>query len=222
MTQSSRSLPPAPLLAMNTLARTVRFVLLALMAGAWLALGLFFPRSLLLLNVWGIGVFVAVLLQARSRHSGPGARQFRRSRRSLKITLNRADDSPRWSYPILDYRWRPRGDDRMDFGGRLDITNSNVYLTTRYTYALLLGMPLALPSYLIPLTAVISVHLATGEEPDLAPSRLFRVAFRVRPSPTLLVRTTNGGVCRISFASSQEANECTAVLTRILNVPEEP
>jgi hypothetical protein len=98
----------------------------------------------------------------------------------------------------------------MEWLGRLDITDLSIYLRPRYVFWMLLGIPLFLPSYRIPLGSIREVH----DRPPDPPSGLFRILGK--PSgATLEVVTDSGSRCLLEFASLSEATAARAALTKV-------
>lgn len=158
-----------------------------------------------------LGILGLVVVQARMAVATRDAAPYAKSSRAIAVELLATDDSDvGLRCTVLDYRWRPRKpNDQMDWLGQVDITRSALYLRPRYTYAVLLGIPLFLPSYRLPLGSIMEVRAV--QEP--APPRVFRL-LRKRTSEALEITMENEAKCLLAFRSVADAQAAREALSR--------
>ena len=156
------------------------------------------------------GIFALVVIQARYRVVDRRAKPYVAPR--LRVTAELRQISPaqrRITWAIRGYRWKARRPtDQIDWLGQLDVTESAVFLRPRLVLFILLGVPLFLPCYRIPLTDILQVSVQEDDRP--------LAVFRLLGSTTsrrLAIRTNAGATCFVEFAPTSDVHKIREIIS---------
>ena len=156
-------------------------------------------------------IFVLIIARERYRVSTRQASCYKLARSHVVRELTAFPREDTFTWDVLGYRWRRRArDDWTHYMARMTVTQSALYLYYRLFLVPMLGIPLVLPSYRIPLREIINFHVL-GEAQPPAPLR----ALGSKSMNRLAVETQNG-TCTVEFVKTVDIQAVQRALTELI------